>query len=494
MGKDSRLVNRLLLGGGQLLTWSILLAPIGGLGGLAWVYGWGLGGLFLASPWLLDQLLAKNYGVQASETPLALPTPYRPRLRILPAPLPLVFSYGWEPRNLRLCLSTAALEQLPPAELSPLVRRELGDLWWRGMGLLSLVMVLTQAPYGLYLQLGNRGNQLPPSGVRQVIKVLATLSYGAYRLGRRLGLTLARLSAARADQLVPPSQTAALTQAYSRLCSAIPWQLLSLGQTPGYLEGLDLLLPLAPGECLTCPRLSTLTWTANNPYRTWLSLNQAQPSLGMRLNCPRTIAQPVYRRLARHTAPYLGTLAGLGLGWLLTRFGGNNLQFLWLYNNWQIILALGLGGFSIGTLTRFNACFPELNKPAVHQNLPTLLESSSLLPTPGQPVWFQGRLLGRRGSANGIGQDLFLATDSGVVRLHITSGIGVLGLLGTDRWSTLIGQPVEVTGWFRRGMTPWIDAEVVKGTHYTHTSCYQLWTLLQSCLALLGTLYLIIRA
>ncbi|NJR66049.1 MAG: hypothetical protein HC772_13175 [Leptolyngbyaceae cyanobacterium CRU_2_3] len=50
-------------------------------------------------------------------------------------------------------------------------------------------------------------------------------------------------------------------------------------------------------------------------------------------------------------------------------------------------------------------------------------------------------------------------------------------------------QPVVVTGWFRRGVTPWIDLETVQGVGRVLRSEHPLWsTVLALSAALLGVL------
>ena len=67
-----------------------------------------------------------------------------------------------------------------------------------------------------------------------------------------------------------------------------------------------------------------------------------------------------------------------------------------------------------------------------------------------------GRLLGRDSMRNSLGQDLVLECQTGLIKLHHVC----LGQLVNPQ--DFIGRQVMVTGWFRRGATPWIDIQTVE--------------------------------
>jgi hypothetical protein len=108
---------------------------------------------------------------------------------------------------------------------------------------------------------------------------------------------------------------------------------------------------------------------------------------------------------------------------------------------------------------RINSFFPDL-KPATTQTeeqLPHLLANPSTLPIDSINVRLVGKLLGRRGVSNCLGQDLMLQTSIGLVKLHHLPGLRQS--INPQDW---IGRQITVTGWFRRGATPWIDIETLQ--------------------------------
>jgi hypothetical protein len=109
-------------------------------------------------------------------------------------------------------------------------------------------------------------------------------------------------------------------------------------------------------------------------------------------------------------------------------------------------------------------------------------------------VEFTGKLLGRQGLQNWLGVDLIIETDSGLVKLHYFSILGSLGNLlplGT-RPSDLVGESVTVMGWFRRGVTPWIDVETLSTSDgKVSRAHYPLWLVILAVVAAIWASYLI---
>jgi hypothetical protein len=163
-----------------------------------------------------------------------------------------------------------------------------------------------------------------------------------------------------------------------------------------------------------------------------------------------------------------------------------------MHNARPFLDACILIAFSLSLLLWINRYFPDI-KPSTVQTEPNLGEffaNPATLPPDSEPVQITGKLLGRRGLLNWLGQDLILQTSTGLVRLHFSSFLGPFGNLlpKPNRPSNLVDQQVTVTGWFRRGVTPWIDIETLRtqGGKVTRAN-YPLWlTLLALAAALWG--------
>jgi hypothetical protein len=163
-----------------------------------------------------------------------------------------------------------------------------------------------------------------------------------------------------------------------------------------------------------------------------------------------------------------------------------------MYGDWLLIKGYLAIGFSIGTLMRINSFFPDI-KPSSVQPDPSLiylLANPTALPVDSQPVSLQGKLLGRRGISNWLGQDLIMQSPTGLVKLHQVSWLGPVGNFWCQSPSPrdLIGQHLIATGWFRRGATPWIDIDTLRTkTGKISRSSHPFWsTLLASAAAIWG--------
>ncbi len=163
----------------------------------------------------------------------------------------------------------------------------------------------------------------------------------------------------------------------------------------------------------------------------------------------------------------MGAAIGAGL-WGL---GAIAYAFKWLVFDWmhkdiglfQCCLLLGAG---VGTLLRINRFFPDLSF-SMQSSQAAVLEwtcSSQLLPVDSLPAKLTGKLLGRPGAANWLGQDLCLQTSFGLVKLHFFSVIGPLGnLLNRSKTPRMIqGESVQILGWFRRGTRPYLDVDKIR--------------------------------
>jgi succinate dehydrogenase/fumarate reductase flavoprotein subunit len=89
-----------------------------------------------------------------------------------------------------------------------------------------------------------------------------------------------------------------------------------------------------------------------------------------------------------------------------------------------------------------------------------LVNAHHRLPVDGQPLHVEGTLVGAPGLANGLGQQLYLATGGGLIKLGWTTAqLGWIQLAQHQhhpgQW---LGEPVRIRGWGRRGGGSfWLD-------------------------------------
>ncbi|MDY7021438.1 MAG: hypothetical protein SWJ54_08750 [Cyanobacteriota bacterium] len=267
--------------------------------------------------------------------------------------------------------------------------------------------------------------------------------------------------------------------------------------TSSLLEGFDLLMPVSYKQAMIFSSLGywgqvepLLNWDLNNPYGKWLEINNTHPRIGDRLLILSYYAQfwkvntefdlsaeksttPLlqkYSRLLLQGAPYFGIPAGLMLGSLLWLLGGlfsamGVWQLEWLFGDFWILAGCVPLGCSLGLFVRINPFFPDI-KPATvldNPNLANLLADPNTLPIDSQPLRITGKLIGRKGLSNLMEQDLILQTSTGLIKLHYIPVLTPLANLGQSNHPVdVIGQSMNVTGWWRRGATAWIDVETME--------------------------------
>jgi Zn-dependent protease with chaperone function len=509
--------------------------------------------LTLASPWLLDALLQRFYGAvplsadtQAASSPEAVQVLKRfcrqknwpvPVLKLLPTTAPVALSYGNLPRTARIAVSQGLLDRLADAEIAAICAGEIGHIATWDFAVISQATLVANIPYLIYWQVAQWGDRWPKAGswqaklLRSGATGISALAYGLYWLLRWPALWLSRVRVYYSDRLAAEmtGNPNGLTRALLKMAAGIAEDVQQQGKTSYLLEGFDLLVPVGHrqagglGSCLAGTSLeSLLEWDCRNPYRRWLAVNNSHPPAGDRLqllaqyarfwkletelDLNKRVSAGSSESLNRKTllllgAPFFGMLAGLAAGCLLWLLGWIGLQFRislisWLFRDWEwVFWGLLLVGFSLGTVVRFNSFFPEIRPSAdlAAPSLPSLLAQSAALPLDSQPVRLEGQLLGRTGIGNCLGQDLLLHTASGLVKLHCFSNLGPVWLQAKSlRPWDLVSRQVTVTGWFRRGATPWIDVETLQaGAGRTCRSGHPIWSAILAGAAALWATYLL---
>lgn len=517
-----------------------------------------LGILCVASRWLLDGLLTVGYGLQplslvklatySPETAQSLQRFCRqqgipiPTLGLLPTTAPVAFSYGCLPRVTHTVVSQGLLEQLADDEIATVYASEVGHISHFDVPLMSLVMVLIQIPYTLYWQISAWGDRQQAAILRAAASLLSAISYGVYALLRWMGLWLSRQRVYHSDRVAAEltGNPNGFTRALLKLAIGTAKEVQSQKQTSDLLEGFDLLMPIGQRMATTLgsvyphtPIESVLEWEWTNPYRNWLAINNSHPPTGDRLHLLTLYAQRwkletelawgerlavsgepktsftfrQWQTLLLQGAPFLGLAFGLAttdlfavLGWIGWKNGISQLS--WMYGDHALMLGLPLVGFSIGTFIRINPLFPDipvLNATGGNRSasLADLLKSADQLPVDSRSVQLEGKMLGRHSLGNLLSQDLLLQTTTGIVRLHCLSSWGPIGNLlpQTIRPTALLHQNVVVTGWFRRGATPWIDVETIRtpGGRISRSG-HPLWSTILGAIAAAWGIYSLLRS
>jgi hypothetical protein len=279
----------------------------------------------------------------------------------------------------------------------------------------------------------------------------------------------------------------ALIRALLKISIGIAADIQKEEHTSWQLESLNFLTPVSHQQSLSLGTIASnlsfesfLKWDTANPYRQWFTINNSHSLMGDRIERLCKIARHWHldtelhfasepSRVKRQSfllqiAPWLGIPLGFlfaALVWLTWQlaFVLKFLNLKWIYEDWSFITGCLLIGFSIGTVMRINSFFPDIKSATVQTDdyLPNLLADPSALPIDSVSVRLAGKLLGRQGTSNSLAQDLILQSSTGLVKLHHISWLGQ-----SVNHQDLIGRQIIVTGWFRRGATPWIDVQTLE--------------------------------
>ncbi|HEY9729778.1 MAG TPA: M48 family metalloprotease [Chroococcales cyanobacterium] len=479
-----------------------------------------------------------------------------PKLGILPTDVPVALAYGNLPWTARIVVSEGLLLQLADDEMATIYAEQLGHIAHWDITLMSLGVLLLQIPHTIYWQVAQWGEQLPeligrkwasyPRFLSPILVgmsgVIASLSYGIYWLLRLPLLWFSRARLYYSDRLAVETtgNPNGMTRALLKMGLGIADDIQTNGATSGLIESFDLLLPVGYRQALTLGSCSPqtsfeamLNWDCTNFYRDWLIVSASHPLLGERMHLLARyahfwkigteldlppLAPPIRDNAAQlsklsnsykalpllQSAVFFGLLLGLGLRlvlWTIGQIGDrfNIWQVIWMHNASPFLNACILIAFSLSIFLWINRYFPDI-KPSTTRSQPNLADlfaNPTTLPPDSQPVQVTGKLLGRRGLLNWLGQDLILQTSTGLVKLYFWSYLGPLGnLLPTPtRPSDAIERQVTVNGWFRRGATPWIDIETLRTEGGSSAQAnYPLWLTILAFIAAVWGAYLIWQA
>ncbi len=542
---------------------------------------WPLLGFFclfaIASPWLWDVFLrctasGQPFSVsalraQSAESAKVINDACRqrrwrfPTLWKLPTDIPLIFSYGWLPRNARIVISQGLLAQLEADEIAALVAYEMAH--WKSWNwpLLSAQGLILQGLLWLYWQLALWSNQRK-TVVKYAAGTAANAIYSVFWLSRLPVLGMARVRTYFGDRAaaVTTGNPNGLTRALTKLSFGLAASVAHKGYTPISIEGLTPLLPVSADLARQrlfqhLPLSQLFAWDSQNVLRGWLSCMDPHPPLGDRTRLLMAYAQhwqlvteiqlppasksssrsssqhsrrlsvKQWQRLSQQSTPYLGLAIGFAVGTMLLTIGAlaaalnsppetttemavslstsKPPSLIWSALEWMhqdigLFQCCLLLGASVGTILRINRFFPDLSFSfPLAEDFSIWVTDSSLLPADSPAIKLSGRLIGRPGAANWLGQDWLLKTNLGLLKLHYFSALGPLGNLLTRSATpdSVRGQSVQILGWFRRGNHPWLDVDKIRAENGQFLqAAHPIYSLLFAAIAGVSGLWLLIRS
>jgi Zn-dependent protease with chaperone function len=490
------------------------------------------------SPWLLDWLLTAFYQQRlldkdtlhrhSKETVRVLQRYCQqrswqiPKLRVVAIAAPVAFTYGYLSRNARIVVSQGLLEQLTDEEIATIYASQLGHIANWDCTVMSLVLLVTIPVYLVYMQMAGWGDRTQKQKWRLFFGILASLLYCLWCLlvGTALWLSQLRLYHSDRTSAEVTGNPNGLVRALLKTAVGISEDIQQQQCTDWRLESLNIVLPVGYKQSLYLGTIashttfeSLLMWDCFHPYRRWFVINNTHPLLGERLQRLCQIArqwhvapelyleQPPFctvklQSFLLQIAPFLGIPLGIvvavliWLAWQIA-FALGILNLKWIYDDWHYLTGCMAIGFSIGTSVRINSFFPDIKATTAQteENLTSILTNPALLPIDSISVRLVGKLLGRQGISNYLGQDLILQSPTGLIKLHY-----IPGLRKSTQAQDLIGRQVTITGWLRRGATPWIDIQTLQTQSGKILNSYHpIWSLVLAVAAEVWGAYILLK-
>jgi len=468
-------------------------------------------GLALASPWLLDKLLSLAYGQRPLSSrqlqqhyPVLLQHLRQtcrqqgwqlPQLRLISEAPPLCFSYGGWPGPPRIVVSQSLLDQFASAELRALYSYEMAHQANGDLLVISALGFGQLVTYTAYWRLAGWGDRLTGVAARSLgvgVNALYLVFWGL----RQLSLWLSRLRSQAADSRAlsfcdrPTDHQHALLH----LTTALARDSQRQGHLHPLVVALEVLLPLSaraavsPGSFLRPHNVDALLADDRyNPYRRWLLTQASHPPLGDRLawfasqatargqspawgiTAAARAPWPPFSKslLAQQKGPLLGLLIGgaLALGLLLVGSVAESLSWYSLSSfnqNGKLLQGGAWLGLGLGMLIRINRLYPDFSSGLTSSSQvgKVLVNRHCCLPVEGQSLQMEGTLVGVPGLANGLGQQVYLASRGGLIKLGWTTiQLGWIQLFQPQQHpGQWLGQPVRIKAWGRRaGGCFWLD-------------------------------------
>ncbi|MBE9012141.1 M48 family metalloprotease [Pseudanabaenaceae cyanobacterium LEGE 13415] len=466
-------------------------------------FGFGLLILFVASPWILDAILTGLYGLKPLSTAAIArhsPETHRliqrfaqqqkipiPKLGILPTSAPIAITYGCLPKFARIVVSQGLLDSLNEEEIAAIYAGECGHIAHWDFTILSLISVVLQIPYSVYQLFAMGSDRLRKIKLNKKIltklvqmsadlfTVFSAIAYGFFWVFRWSGLWLSNQRTVYSDRTACnlTGNPNGLTRALIKTAIVTAQTIKHDKQTNPLLESFELLNPVGYRSAILFEEL--FDRVSLSTLFQWDFTNKTF-SLGTRLEklmnyCELwhldseveiNVSSPAKKKYLLQFAPIVGTLMGLTIAsilWLIAQalFAIGNFRFNWLASDYSLFPSFALIGFGIGSIVQFNRFFPESRNPET--DLTDLLTRPDLTLMNSPVIKLEGVLIGRSGASNQLAQDLFLQTETGLIKLHFTSQFGAIGNL---LYSFPIGQTAIATGWFRRTDTPYIDIDTIR--------------------------------
>lgn len=431
-----------------------------------------------------------------------------PRFGIIEDGNPNAFTFGHLPSNARVVVTRGLVNMLTPEERDAVVAHEIGHVAHYDFLVMALASVVPLIFYNLYMWTRRDRNS-------QATWVVALGAYGAYVLSQMAVLVLSRLREFFADEHAVESvpnanaiSTALVKIAYgmARLPQEAPKKKAkdiapeekpsrvamagALGISDMKASG-TLAMAATDGAGIFSPERmeQAMRWDLWNPWARWYELFSTHPLVARRVaaaselailrhqvplvaplgESPKNLWPAFLRDLAITFLPWIGIVVGLLAVGPLSFFEGRVglWDALWVGGP-RLGLAFLLGG--LGWVVRLAFSYPKAHEACTVKDC---MAESDVSRIKGRPGVLTGTIIGRGVPGLFWSKDLVLQDETGFITLLYQQPLGFLEtLFGLLKAESLIGREVTVRGWFRRGPSPYFEANDLVFEDGSRMGCY----------------------
>lgn len=446
-----------------------------------------------------------------------------PQIRLIKDDNPTAYTFGSLPSNARVAFSTGLFKTLDDEEASSVAAHELGHVRHYDFLVMTVASVLLQLLYESYWWLARRQTG------RDRDSKLAAIGLGAYVLwwaGTYIVLWLSRSREYMADRFAAlqvgdaaPLQRALVKIAYGlaelkataeRNGTEQDFRLLQSTRALGIADpkaavsvGNAVKVTAARAELAEEPHGAVSVTTGSrtafrpdliepvflfdlfNPWATVSELGSTHPLTGKRLEALDVVADELKRPRMFRFDKIAADGARLDKAKLYSDFSFE--VFIYFLPAILPFFAVALAfvrpelaagmmltaaglGFVLRGLYSY-AFLGEFQPITVYE----LMCDPYASPLRGRPVELTGVILGKGDSGSKLGEDLMMKDESGaLIYLNFASLLPVVGnwIFGLTTAKQTVGQTVRARGWFRRGVTQYVDLNVME----TRAGSYGSWT------------------
>ena len=463
-------------------SWSLIILPLVAVGIQ-----------FLLGPWIIEWILDISWIREGS----ALPKCNRefienlcreqgikvPRIGVIHSGTPNAFCYGHVPGNARLVVTKGLLDVLSPEEANAVIAHELGHIKHWDFVVMTVAALAPLLLYQIYV-IADRINNT---------RLVAWGAYLAYLVSQFIVLLLNRTREYYAD-----SYSAQVTRTPDALASALIKIAYGMVRSEGeYRESLQRgfnkvekerfrrehriagalgvmgISSLRAGQSLAMSvadpsqAAAVMRWDLVNPWARLYELNSTHPLTAFRVRELNRSAEELNQAVRYPLPQESGTRIGLfPMEFLLWAAPVAIIAlYLAIWLEPQLIAALGISmpksakplllmfaGFTwmLRTLFRYHGDFQDATIGSLIEDV----EVSQMRP---RSVRVKGEILGKGVPGFFWSSDLVLRDTTGIIFILYRQSIPFARLLFAITAEDFIGQQVEIEGWFRRGIAPYIE-------------------------------------